>query len=369
MTDVLALAQQLVRIDTSAGGERAAAEMCRAVLAEAGARTELVEMAPGRTHLVAHVGDTSRAPLVLSGHLDTVPADASTWTEDPWIGAIRDGMLLGRGSTDMKGGVAALVAAVARYAAAADHGRGVLLVLTAAEETGCEGARHLLGALKLPGGGPLLVAEPTNLALALGHKGVLWLRASARGRSAHGSRPDLGQSAIAPLARLVTALEEQGLPGEHPDMGRVSANVGIFHGGTQINLVPDTAFAEIDIRVVAGVDPVALRDHVARLAGPRITIETMQDLAPVYTPSDEPFVHIVAEALTRVRGDAPRRQPLTYFTDAAVLGAALHSEAVVLLGPGDPDAAHTTDEQCPAADIEDAAQVYGRILETWAAEA
>lgn len=369
MTGALALAQQLVRIDTSAGGERAAADVCRSVLSAAGARTELVEMAPGRAHLIAHAGDTSRAPLVLSGHLDTVPADPGTWTEDPWSGAVRDGMLLGRGSVDMKGGVAALVTAFARHASTHSDSRGILLLLTAAEETGCEGSRHLVTTRQLPGGGPLVVAEPTGLALALGHKGVLWLRASARGRSAHGSRPDLGQSAIAPLARLVTALEEDGLPGEHADMGRVTVNVGTFRGGTQINLVPDAAAVEIDIRTVAGVDAAALRDHVARTAGAGVSIETMQDLAPVYTSPDDPFVGMATAALAHVRREAPRRHPLTYFTDAAVLAAALHSKAVVLLGPGDPDAAHTTDERCSVRDIEDAERVYGRILEAWGAGA
>jgi len=245
----------------------------------------------------------------------------------------------------------------------------VLLLLTAAEETGCEGSRHLVATRPLPSGGPLLVAEPTGLAVAFGHKGALWLRAYAHGRSAHGSRPDLGQSAITPLALLVTALEENGLPGEHADMGRVTVSVGTFRGGTQINLVPDSAVAEIDIRTVAGVDSQSLRDQVARLAGPRTDIETIRDLAPVYTSPDEPFSRDVAAALADVRTDSPRRKPLPYFTDAAVLTTSLKSEAVVFLGPGDPDSAHTTDEGCPVADIEDAARVYQRVLEIWAASA
>lgn len=365
MIDAQRLARQLVRIDTSAGNERVAAELCRDVLDGVGARTELIEMAPGRAHLLASVGDTSQAPLVLSGHLDTVPAWGSEWTTDPFSGDVRDEMLLGRGSTDMKGGVAALVVALAEHVTSGGGRRGVLLVLTAGEESGCEGARHLVTTHKMPTGGPLLVAEPTGLKIALGHKGVLWLRASATGRSAHGSRPDLGRNAIVPLARLVMALEEKGLVGEHPQMGNVTVNVGTFRGGTRINLVPDTASVELDIRVVTGIDPDSLKDQVTALAGPEVTFETMDDLSPIYSSPDGLFASLAASAIASVIGSGALRPPLPYFTDAAVLAPALDSSEVVILGPGNPEAAHTTNEQCSVAQIESAKQVYGSILHEW----
>lgn len=367
MTDALQLAQRLIRVDTSNGGEREAAEICRDILDRVGARTELVEMAPDRAHLLAHIGDTSRSPLVLSGHLDTVPANRSTWNTDPLSGGVRDGELLGRGSADMKGGVAALITAMTRHVTAGDASRGVLLVLTAAEETGCEGARHLVKTRELPTGGPLLVAEPTNLEIAPGHKGVLWLRASTTGRAAHGSRPDLGRSAIVPLARLVAALDKHGLPGEHPIMGPVTVNVGTFHGGTRINLVPEAASIEIDIRVVAGIDPRTLYDGVAALASPEVVIETTYELAPTYSAPGGPFGKLVATSLEDTVGSSTLRPPLAYFTDASVLSQSLGCSEVIVLGPGDPDAAHTTDERCPVAQIESAALVYERVLRAWAA--
>jgi len=189
----------------------------------------------------------------------------------------------------MKGGVAALVTALARYAEHRSGGPGVLLVLTAGEETGCRGARHLVATRQLPRGGPLLIAEPTDLRIAHGHKGVLWLVASTRGRAAHGSRPDLGMNAIVPLAQFVSELSERGLPGSHPEMGDVTVNVGTFNGGTKVNLVPDSATAEIDIRLVADVDSRSVLKEVSALAGDGIHIRVAEHLPAVYSPADGPF--------------------------------------------------------------------------------
>ncbi|MBN2247467.1 MAG: M20 family metallopeptidase [Coriobacteriia bacterium] len=366
MNEAVALAQRLVRLNTADGSERTAAEACAKALEGSGARVEIVPMATGRAHLIASVGDVAHAPLVLSGHLDTVPFGGLPWTHGALSGDISGGMLHGRGAADMKGGVAALVTAVARHAAHHADGPGVLLVLTADEETGCNGARHLVATRQLPEGGPLLIAEPTDLLIAHGHKGVLWLLASAQGRAAHGSRPDLGRNAIVPLARFVSDLSEAGLPGSHPEMGDVTVNVGTFHGGTKVNLVPDAASAEIDIRLVAGVDSRSLLARVTALAGDGIDIEVAEDLPAVYSPADGPFASHVSARCEAVLGTSTHRSPLSYFTDASVLVNALESSEVVFLGPGDPGQAHTLDEHCPISQIEAAADLYEDVLRTWA---
>ncbi|MHB1018287.1 MAG: M20 family metallopeptidase [Coriobacteriia bacterium] len=366
MTGAVELAQQLVRLNTADGGELAAAQMCAEHLEASGARTELVMMAPGRANVIASIGDVTYAPLVLSGHLDTVPVGSLPWAHGAFSGDISEGMLHGRGAVDMKGGVAALVTAVARHAALRSDGPGVLLILTASEETGCTGARHLVAERQLPRGGPLLIAEPTDLHIAHGHKGVLWLRGSAQGRAAHGSRPDLGQNAIVPLARFVSRLDEAGLPGTHPEMGDVTVNIGTFQGGTRINLVPDAASAEIDIRLVAGIDSRSLLERVTALAGDKIHIDVAEDLPAVYSPADDPFAAHVNARSAVVLGSSTHRPPLSYFTDASVLMGALGASEIVLLGPGDPDQAHTVDERCPVSQIEAAANLYDDIIRTWA---
>ena len=209
------------------------------------------------------------------------------------------------------------------------------------------------------------MAEPTANRLATGHKGVFWLRVSATGRSAHGSRPDLGVSAITPLARLATTLADSGLPGTHPVMGPVTVNVGTFAGGTKINLVPDAATMTLDIRMVPGVTSAEILAHLRKIGGAELHIEVIDDLAPVYSEPDGPFVRLVADALGAPGEQAEMREPLTYFTDAAILAGALRCSEVVLLGPGDPGAAHTTDERCEVSQILTAAAVYEQVFAGW----
>jgi succinyl-diaminopimelate desuccinylase len=340
--------------------------VCAEALEGSGANVEIVTMAPGRAHLIASAGDITHAPLILSGHLDTVPFDGTPWMRGALSGDIGDGMLHGRGAVDMKGGAAALVTALARHATRGSDGPGVLLVLTAGEESGCSGARHLVATRQLPRGRPLLIAEPTNLHIAHGHKGVLWLVATTRGRAAHGSRPDLGRNAIVPLARFVSELTERGLSGSHPEMGDVTVNVGTFHGGTKVNLVPDAASAEIDIRLVAGVDARSLLEQVTTLAGDDIHLEVAEDLPAIYSPAYGPFASHVSARCEEVAGASTHRSPLSYFTDASVFAGALESSEVLFLGPGDPDQAHTVDEHSPVSQIEAAADLYEDILRTWA---
>lgn len=360
MTDVVELTRTLIALDTAGGGEERAARLLGGILEAAGARVAYDLFAPGRATLVAQAGDTSDAPLVLSGHLDTVPADADAWSSAPLAAQVVDGRIVGRGASDMKSGVAALVVALVRHLRRGALPCGVLLVLSAAEETGCEGVQHVVEHMALPDGGPLLVAEPTSNRVATGHKGALWLRVSATGVAVHGSRPDLGTSAITPLARLAVALADAGLPGTHPVMGPVTVNVGTFSGGAQINLVPDSASMTLDIRLVPGVTSAGTIAHVRTLAGADVRVETILDRAPVFSPPDAPFASLVTEVAS-----ADTHPPLTYFTDASVLAETLGSAETVFLGPGDAGAAHTVEESCPVERIERATAMYEEILARW----
>jgi succinyl-diaminopimelate desuccinylase len=142
-------------------------------------------------------------------------------------------------------------------------------------------------------------------------------------------------------------------------------NVGTIVGGTAINLVPDSASLTIDIRTVPGVECERILAHIGGLGGRDLSIEVLEDLPPTYSSPDGPFARSVAGALRSATGRVARRPPLAYFTDAAVLAGALSSSEVVLLGPGDPDAAHTTDEACAISAIEDAVATYGELLSAW----
>ncbi|MEQ3549241.1 M20/M25/M40 family metallo-hydrolase [Pseudonocardia nematodicida] len=362
MTDPVQLAGRLVACDTRGGGERAAADLLADLLDDAGFAVTLTEPEQGRANLVARRGP-GRAPTTLTGHLDTVPADPAGWSFDPHAGDVVDGRLRGRGSTDMKAGVAALTVAALR----SDPGVDLQLVFTAGEETGCEGARVLSGLEPSP---LLLVAEPTANRVLHGHKGVLWLRLVQAGTSAHGSRPDLGDNALVALGRVAAALHD------HPGWpvtathGPATCNPGVLRAGTQPNLVPDRAELELDLRLVPGFDAAAARAEVERVAGEVLAghrsvpeIGTLIDLPAVHTDPADPRASRVAAALGHT-GDPAFA---SYFTDASVLARMLGDCAVLVYGPGDPELAHVTDETCSAARISECADRVTEALRASAA--
>ncbi len=365
---VLGLLADLVASRSVAAGEGPLAKRAGALLDGAGFNVTTVGWEPGREQLVARTGSPS-VPLTLTGHLDTVQVDASQWAADPW-GAQRDGdRMIGRGTSDMKSGVAALLVAAAQHARRPHECRGIQIVLTAGEETGCTGAATLQRS-DLAVGGPLVVAEPTANRLVPGHKGAHWMRLTAKGRAAHGSAPELGDNAVVRLARAAVALHDHAAWPTHERFGSVTANVGLLMGGVQANVVPDAAHMLLDLRTVPGVDGKVLRGTVTKLAGEGVTVEDHVVLPVVDTPLDDPFVALVRQALRVVGQDAEPKPPARFFTDASVLAAFLAGDdgapaPTVILGPGEPDQCHVVDEWCSATRVEAAVEIYIALINGW----
>jgi succinyl-diaminopimelate desuccinylase len=359
----LDLALELVRLDTvnPPGNETPAADLIAGRLEAAGFEIARHEHAPGRPNLIARLAgrDGERPALCMTGHLDTVPLGGAPWSAEP-LGELRDGRLFGRGSSDMKGGVAAIVVAAERVAALGEASAGLELVFTAAEETGCEGARWLADAGVLGRAGAVLVAEPTSGVPLLAHKGVLFARATTEGVSAHGSAPHLGRNAIYPLARAVVALSEVRFDvEEHPLLGAPTLNVGTIAGGSGVNLVPDRAEAQIDVRTVPGLTGEAVLETLRAAAGPEVTVEPWIDLAPVVTDPADPWL----ETVFSIRPAEPGS--VAYFTDAAALTPAYGNPPTVIWGPGEADQAHQTDEWASAELIDAAADDYFELARRW----
>jgi succinyl-diaminopimelate desuccinylase len=357
MNEALALARRLVQVNTSAGNESQAAAIIATHLGRYGIESTRISWLPGREMLHAVLPGSN--PVVLTGHLDTVPADSRSWTFDPWAGEVSDGYLYGRGSSDMKSGVAALTVAFARHVSVPHNCRGVHLIFTGGEETGCEGASALRLAIDSPRG--LVVGEMTGNRPTLGHKGALWLRATAWGRAAHGSRPDLGVNAVMILSSALQRLVGAESWPRHPDLGATTINIGSLHGGVQPNLVPDQAVAEIDMRTVPGGED--LLPRAEQLLGENVELEPTLELAPVSTAEDDPFVELILETLNALGLPNETVPAASYFTDAAVLTRALGTPPTVLLGPGLVDQAHVVDERCPTDAIDTAVAIYQRLLD------
>lgn len=365
---MIELARTLVRADTSRGGEAAAAAPIAAQLEAAGLEVRSHEWAPGRTSLVARLeGRGERPALCFTGHLDVVPAGEAPWARgDPFGGEVDGDRLHGRGSSDMKGGVAAIVAAVEELERGwTGAGAGIEVVLTSGEEIGCVGARSLAEAGLLGDVGAVLVAEPTANEPRIAHKGVLWLRAEAFGQLAHGSAPGRGVNAIEPLAAAVARLAGLDLGAPHRLLGSPTLNVGTFHGGANVNSVPDYAVAEIDVRTVPGVAAEELLASMRDRMGADVEVGEILSLPAVETNPSHPWVGEVCDVLEPLLGERPLPAGMAPFTDAAVLTPAYGGPPTIVCGPGEPDQAHRTDEWCSIARIEQAVEAYVEIARRW----
>ncbi|MDR1709380.1 MAG: M20 family metallopeptidase, partial [Candidatus Accumulibacter sp.] len=361
--DPVELTQVLVRMNTvnhsSRADEAQAARYVEGLLKPAGFECRVVEFAPRRASLVARIGQADGPALAFTGHFDTVALGAADWSRDPFAAEIFDGKLYGRGSSDMKSGLAAFIVAALELADTLRAGPGLVLILTADEETGCRGALDVAGRPELrellANVGALLVGEPTGNRPLAAHKGALWLCARAKGVTAHGSMPEHGENAIYKLAPALIALRDYKFPTPpHPLMGPPTLNVGLIRGGQNINSVPDAAEFTIDIRSVAGQDHAAVRGDIAAQLGPDIDLGTILDMQSIYTDPREPWMRYVTELCT------PGKPPgsVAYFTDAAVLRSALGSPPTAILGPGEAHMSHQTDEYCPVENITRAKALY-----------
>src|SRR4051812_3788816 len=209
--DAVALTRDLLAFDTinPPGGERDCARHAGELLEQWGFRTEYHEYAPGRTSVVARAGGSdAKAPLCLTGHLDTVALGARAWSKDPFAGETDGERLYGRGSSDMKAGVAAILLAARSFKDRLSGTAGVVVVPTAVEGNGWIGSLELAKTSLLGKAGAMIVGEPTANYPYVGHKGSIKFHASFKGVSAHGSMPQLGVNAIYKAARAVAALEE-----------------------------------------------------------------------------------------------------------------------------------------------------------------
>lgn len=365
------LAAELIRFNTinPPGQEAACTEHLRRLLSDAGFQCEEVPLADGRPNLIARLGGNGeKPPIAFTGHTDTVPLGAQDWTVPPHEGPIRNGRLWGRGASDMKSGVAAFVVAATKIAHRLEGTPGVVLYITAGEETGSEGAFVLARRGMRGEAGALVVAEPSDNRPFCGHKGALWLKAAARGVTAHGSMPDKGINAVYAAARAVSKLETFDFNvARHDVMGAPTLNVGTFHGGLNVNSVPDRAEIGIDLRTLPGMRHDRLLDQLGSYLGPDITLESRVDVPSVWTAPENPWMRTVFEICADVSGKIPAVEAAPYFTDASALTPALGDVPTVILGPGPTHMAHQTDEWCDCALIEEAAVIYERLIASWCA--
>lgn len=365
--DVIGLTQRLIAFNTvnPPGNESELATFTGNLLAENGFKVELIPFEKNRLHLVAEKGcSEEKPPVVFSGHFDTVPIGASSWTFNPFGGQIKGGKLYGRGASDMKGGLACMIVAAILAFEKSTPAYGIRLIFTSAEELGCQGAAQLVEMHKNLGkASGIVIGEPTNNIPAIGHKGGLYLKLRTRGITAHSSMPHLGDNAIYKAARAISKVEKFDFGVEKdPLLGMPTINVGTISGGMNINSVPDHAEFTIDVRTTTKVNHQSLLRELKLFLGDEVTVETLVNLQAVSTDENNPFVKMVYSHCGILSNDEGFPKSLPYLTDGSVLQVAYNNAPTIILGPGQAEMAHKTDEFCYTENLVRAVEIYKNII-------
>jgi succinyl-diaminopimelate desuccinylase len=351
------------------GMERACARHLGVLLEGVGFAVAYHEFAEGRTSLIATIGGgDAKAPICFTGHIDTVPLGAAKWSHDAFAGETDGDKVYGRGSTDMKSGIAAFVIAAIELAPHLARGPGLTLVITAGEEIGCEGAKFLADHRLLGRAGAIVVAEPTANYPYVGHKGLAWFEIETHGVTAHGSMPEVGDNAIVKMAQVIGDLDTFRFPIEtHAVMGQPTMNIGTIRGGLNTNSVPDEACITLDTRTVPGIDHVHLCKSLEHLLAPRgASVRKIVDCAPLYTEPQDAWIQEVFEACAPFLDARPEPRTITFSTDGADLKRGFGGAVpAVILGPGEPKLAHQTDEWCSMHRIEQSVDLFRTLMRRW----
>ena len=369
--DVVSLLQQLIRIpsvnpDNAPGTEQIGEEKIATFLAgwleSIGAEVLLEEIQPGRPNLIARFAPLDGRPRILLGpHLDTVGVGGMTI--EPFGGEIRDGKIWGRGASDTKGPMAAMLWALHEHQEIlADLPVAVDFVAFMAEESGQWGSKDFVNRH-----GKnytfALVGEPTSMQVVHVTKGSLWATLRATGKAAHSSQPERGENAILKLTRALDQLDHhlgsQLATFTHPVLGRSTMNVGIIRGGARPNIVPDLAEAEIDIRITpalaaAGGALKLLAETIAFYDLPIEIVDPHENL-----PMDTAAGHPMIQALLAT-DDATQLAGAPWFSDAAHLSNG--GVPSICIGPGSIDQAHTVDEFIDIAALEQGSDFFSKFI-------
>ena len=369
-TVVVDLTRELVRAESPTGREAPAAEVLVRALGDLGYDDVRVDAAG---NVIGELYRGEGPTLMLNGHIDTVPAgDPDAWPHPPFGGVLEDGFVYGRGACDMKGPVAAMAVGARR---AADDGVSGRIVLTGVvqEEIGGLGARYLARTQRAD---MVIVGEPSNLQLMLGHRGRCEVRVTFPGRLAHAGRAELGENALARAARFVGALEGLTLPNV-ARVGRASATptslVTWPKDGT--NVVPSAAELVVDYRMTPGESRQAVLERLqsldaeALLRVPEepfqsqdgaVTMTLPRENPPYLLDEDHPLVPVARRALTAALGTSVEVGTWWFATDAphlSVMGA-----PIIGFGPGDPELAHTSEERVPVSQLHAAVAGYRSLI-------
>ncbi|MGD2094177.1 MAG: M20 family metallopeptidase [Phycisphaerales bacterium] len=360
--------KKLIRANTTQkNGELAAAEIVSAELSRSGIDSKIDNWDRTRANIVAHVkSDGPRNALLFACHLDVVGPGEAKWENSPFEAVESDGRIYGRGSTDMKGGIAAVVTAIRQIVDSGVKLQGdIVFAAVAGEEVdSCGAGRFISNRTGLPEFTGVIIPEPTDFTIVTAHRGMLWIEVTTKGKTAHGSTPHLGINAISSMQSVLNELGNYEIDVEpHKLLGECSMSINTIAGGKAVNVVPDKCSIEIDIRTLPGQNHqnviADLEKIFAKLKSENpqfdADIRIIRQVGALETDCNNDFVmkfcSVVGTNETKAVGfttDGPHFTPL---------GA-----PVIIFGPGKPELCHKPDEYIDIGDVEKAAEYYKTLI-------
>lgn len=343
-----------------------------------GYSVDIIEFEKGWPVVIVNNGRKSDKSILLNGHYDVVPTgDKNKWKHDPFSGKIIDDKVYGRGSTDMKGGLAVFMKVFVEIGEKVDYN----LIFTAVpdEESGGDKGSKYLAEKYNPS--LVLISEPSGSnSINIGEKGLLQIGLISNGKVAHGSLPSLGENAIMKLARDLIQLEKikdievkipenlieamtARIPTENAkyDVLRISYNPGVIRGGVKVNVVPDYAEAEIDMRIPPGITSKEALELVKSLVTNSV-INPIDISEPNYTSLDNEFVVKLDKVIREELGSSPKKYIITGATDGRYFR--YKGIPAIVYGPGELGMAHAYDEFISVKELENSYKVIKRYLLT-----
>lgn len=348
--DVVDLAIKLIKTPSVTGSEDKIANVIAELMKEAGLNTKIDEVG----NVIGTTGKGS-PKLLFNGHMDTVPSYFEPSRDDDRIH--------GRGSVDMKGGLAAMLKAIESVKNRSLKGT-LIFSAVVDEERDSQGTYHLLGSVDADFA---VVGEPTNLDIVIGHKGRVEFEITTHGKAAHASRPQEGINAISDMAKIVHAMDHMEFK-EDDVLGRGTLTVGCIKGGSSPNVVPDFCKIIAERRLTIGEEPEDAKNEIYKVVESLDLKSNFQIkfkkrktpfLKPFLISKDQKIVKIADCVLRETLGKSKIRT-VDFVTDASYLNEKFPT---IVLGPGDAKKAHTKDEFVKVDELEDAVSVYKKIIE------
>jgi len=337
-------------------------------------RTQKVE--ESRINIIAKYAGISSSlpPLVIIAHMDTVPVEGN-WSVDPFGGEIIDGKLYGRGSCDMKSGLACALMTMKQVSDSNTKLSRDLYVIASIDEEGpyMKGAVALVDEKIIPKDALLIATEPTNATLATAHKGTIWYEVNITGKSSHGGNAHLGADAVHAAAEIISLIKEKvkELPYHHSIFGAPAVSVGTIQGGHKTNMVAGSCRFELDFRLV----PPMTKEEANQLVKEAVlqgcnqveaTSATIEhygwERPPIETSNDSSLIDFFHAAYSDVTGFRIQESGFPAYTDVSMIGLKTGNRDLVVFGPGHLDQAHAIDEYVDIAQIDLCVQVLTEVV-------